>query len=362
MCSEPPLTHPDCKEYHREWNYRGKINVTQSGLACMPWSLNTRLNTSHYRFPDASVDEALNYCRNPYNTSTVGPFCYTEAMVGNRGRWDFCGIPLCSASDEDNAIYIKTSPYAFTITTNRFYVAEMLIYVLLPTYTVFGTAGNSMSFIVFNNPSVQQFNTAFLLQCLAVTDTLTLWAQTLGSLLGKLTGKYRQSDATCKIMNYLQHIPTTVSSWVLVLLSLERVIILSLPFRAKLICTRKRAITLLSSVVVIIVLIFIPIIIVNRTKHRVIFNDTSNDDFRIFSYCVSTDIIVLINGVTRCFAPFAIIFFLNIVIIILFFKFLRNHPNITQNTTNSQNTEMLQIKLQSLLLLATSFIFLVLTF
>lgn len=49
-------------------------------------------------FPEDSVDEAVNYCRNPSDESK-GPWCYTEG-----GSWEYCEIPFCPPPGEQDII------------------------------------------------------------------------------------------------------------------------------------------------------------------------------------------------------------------------------------------------------------------
>ena len=42
-------------------------------------------------FPDNSIREAANHCRNPSN-SAGGPWCYTNDPDI---RWEYCNIPMC---------------------------------------------------------------------------------------------------------------------------------------------------------------------------------------------------------------------------------------------------------------------------
>ena len=74
--------------------YTGTLAVTREGKTCQAWS--SQYPHSHTRnnpasFPDADLDEASNYCRNPDNESK-GPWCYT---TDSSARWEFCDVPFC---------------------------------------------------------------------------------------------------------------------------------------------------------------------------------------------------------------------------------------------------------------------------
>lgn len=55
----------------------GKLNITRSKRHCMPWTQvkNNEVNVSN--FPDPSMEDATNYCRNP-TKSITGCWCYTN--------------------------------------------------------------------------------------------------------------------------------------------------------------------------------------------------------------------------------------------------------------------------------------------
>jgi hypothetical protein len=44
-------------------------------------------------FPDATLGEAANYCRNPNEIDGVGPWCFT---TDPSMPWEGCDIPICS--------------------------------------------------------------------------------------------------------------------------------------------------------------------------------------------------------------------------------------------------------------------------
>ena len=84
-----------CKLTGTGQTYRGTLNVTKDGLACQRWD--TQHPHQHTRnndvmFPDDTVSDAENYCRNP-DDEPFGPWCYTEDP---NVRWNYCEIDDCS--------------------------------------------------------------------------------------------------------------------------------------------------------------------------------------------------------------------------------------------------------------------------
>ena len=87
----------ECRSAGPAMNYRGTAQKTASGRTCQRWDKqaphkHTRTNPS--KFPDSSLEEANNYCRNPDNMSG-GPWCYT---TDKEKRWEYCSIPICDSS------------------------------------------------------------------------------------------------------------------------------------------------------------------------------------------------------------------------------------------------------------------------
>ena len=74
------------------------MQTTRSGKTCQRWDS----QTPHVpqaslvvagNFPDSSVSDAENSCRNIDNDGN-GPWCYT---MDPSTRWEYCDIPLCSS-------------------------------------------------------------------------------------------------------------------------------------------------------------------------------------------------------------------------------------------------------------------------
>ena len=86
--------------------YLYTLNVTQSGIPCVawwdfwqgipsiiPWSALSSSNRMYDDafYPDRSIRDALNYCRNP-ETLPAQIWCYTEVAVG---KWGYCSPEEC---------------------------------------------------------------------------------------------------------------------------------------------------------------------------------------------------------------------------------------------------------------------------
>ena len=77
--------------------YNGVESQTSSGKTCQHWTETSPHNPNAAsknpaNFPDDSIADASNYCRNPDSTS-AGPWCYT---TDPGTRWQYCDVPLCA--------------------------------------------------------------------------------------------------------------------------------------------------------------------------------------------------------------------------------------------------------------------------
>ena len=98
VCEPPPTTNGGdviCKLTGTGQTYRGTLNVTKNGLDCQRWdsqSPHKHTRDNDVMFPDNTVSEAENYCRNP-DDEPFGPWCYT---TDPNTRWNYCDVPDCS--------------------------------------------------------------------------------------------------------------------------------------------------------------------------------------------------------------------------------------------------------------------------
>ena len=74
-------------------DYHGNISSTMLGYKCQAWASQSPHHhemTDPDRFPDATLEDAQNFCRNP--DGKLYPWCYTQEPKTN---WNYCNIPDC---------------------------------------------------------------------------------------------------------------------------------------------------------------------------------------------------------------------------------------------------------------------------
>ena len=98
------FTSDVCKEDELGISYNGTVAQTSSGLTCQHWTEQSPHSHNQQdqadKFPDASLSDAANYCRNPGGTPG-GPWCYT---TDPNTRWQTCDVPLCNRSRGEYSI------------------------------------------------------------------------------------------------------------------------------------------------------------------------------------------------------------------------------------------------------------------
>jgi len=84
----------DCNPTTDGREYTGHTSVTVSGKQCQAWVSqcpHQHSNNQDNMFPDGTINEASNYCRNPDNRDG-GLWCYTTDPAT---PWEKCNVPAC---------------------------------------------------------------------------------------------------------------------------------------------------------------------------------------------------------------------------------------------------------------------------
>ena len=94
FCNLFPLHCKECKVSQEGYKYQGSQAETRTGLTCQRWDTqepHKHTNNDAQYFPDQSLEDAANFCRNP-DREPGGPWCYT---TDDDTRWEYCDIPWC---------------------------------------------------------------------------------------------------------------------------------------------------------------------------------------------------------------------------------------------------------------------------
>ena len=108
ICAEE-VEVQNCKFDEAGYDYQGKITVTVEGIECQAWASDEPHSHSYDEdsyFVDGSVAAAENFCRNPDNSESGGPWCYT---VESGTRWDHCNIPICTTDGKLESVVWRSS-------------------------------------------------------------------------------------------------------------------------------------------------------------------------------------------------------------------------------------------------------------
>lgn len=108
---------------------------------------------------------------------------------------------------------------------------------------MFGTFGNIMNIIILSRKRFQQKSTSVYLICLAVADSLALWtAMSIGVAFNVFGIDLRvTSQVMCKITDWLTFTSGGFSIWLLVLLTIERMMLARFPVFSRSKLTRRSA-------------------------------------------------------------------------------------------------------------------------
>lgn len=122
-----------------------------------------------------------------------------------------------------------------------------------PLLLAVGTFGNILSIIVLLRSRLRRSTTMFYLTCLSFGDLFTLYTGLLRYWIRATvdTDIRNLSAISCKIHTFLVYLSLDFTVWVLVSVTVDRCLSVSMPFRAKLICSLTRS----KCVIVVILLL-----------------------------------------------------------------------------------------------------------
>ena len=183
---------------------------------------------------------------------------------------------------------------------------------LLPAETIvcllFNSCGmvmNSLIIIVITYGSLMKTSVfMILLLSLAIADNLALLFAILRQYGVYTLLVFSQSIWTCRGINFILFSSTTVSSWLIVLISIERFIAVFYPLRAHMYCTKRNLLVTIAIVFVIIHMFYVPLLFTGQITHV--------NNMHVCNVFVSETLLISIYGVliamAYCYLDMFIIF------------------------------------------------------
>jgi len=208
---------------------------------------------------------------------------------------------------------------------------------------VLGTIGNSLSLAVMMRKNLRRHTTALYLMVLAVVDTAVLynwfvrnWTYAISGIDTRLL-----SVASCKIHTFCSYFFVDFESWILVLVSFERLFAVFAPHRVRNIFTKKSAIIQITATGVFLVIVNLHFFWTQDLENGVC--DAIERRYMYFSRVWNW-----IDFVICSFAPFAIMLSSNVAIIT---RLVCLQKTKKQSSTNKRNNTM------TLTLIIVTFVF-----
>lgn len=375
QCCNPPCAGDDqvmCMWSNSGIEYSGKVSVTCSRIVCIPWyqSLHKLMNLTKglllqdrgilERFPDHSLEEASNYCRNP-TRDPCGPWCYTSLVDDSR---DYCCVPDCTAANKEGkseGVHGCMNDYILRLQVNMRDITE-------PLFAIVGIALNVFSINVFSQDSLAGKTTSTLFKILAIADSFALVlgpGQNFIDRISNLKGVENSNNIACKMYWPIRYFSWAYPGWILVCITLERHINISNPLIASNICNRKWVIKHLVGMFLFLIVIYVPniyykmkwSILTDRYSdgtYNIIDGDCASIPTEYWTSLVMTTM-VYIDFIMAAALPFIIMITYNILIIIELVK--TSIKRRAMNVTN-RGPDVSQL---TMTLLAVSFIFMLLS-
>ncbi|XP_052236161.1 pyrokinin-1 receptor-like [Dreissena polymorpha] len=102
-------------------------------------------------------------------------------------------------------------------------------------FLLVGVVGNTLNIIILSRNRIRKFSTSVYLMFLAVSDMLFMFSSCLIETVYETTGKRLEdtSNFMCKTSHWIAHTSAGFSVWLLVLLTIERVLLTKWPYVAK---------------------------------------------------------------------------------------------------------------------------------
>ena len=180
----------------------------------------------------------------PTTLSTVSPYPISNLTGDSHPHINFSDSPYSISTNWTTFDNDFNMSFTLTNSTEGSYTTPVVFEIISSLIVGIGIIGNILSLCVLTRKKFRKLSVSVYLRGLAVSDFFTLLvSNTFLYFLEKTAGNYMRDSQgwACKIFIWLHLSLPWVSSWLLVCISVERVIVVYIPHKAKKLCTSTKA-------------------------------------------------------------------------------------------------------------------------
>ncbi|XP_052777934.1 probable G-protein coupled receptor 139 [Mya arenaria] len=139
---------------------------------------------------------------------------------------------------------------------------------LLTPVILFGLVGNCLSMLTWGLGCHRETSTAVLLTALAATDTIVLTMPALEMWAYEVLNYWLRlpNVVFCKIFAWASYFGPSVSSWIIVLITMERFVSIWFPMKVRYVCSRSKVRMFIVGVYVVLAIMYSPFLFVTDLR------------------------------------------------------------------------------------------------
>lgn len=212
-----------------------------------------------------------------------------------------------------------------------------------PAIVIAGVIGNTLSLIVMKSQSLRHKSYSHYLCALAVFDTITLIIRLVTTINEYYTGILNErglfhsfNNIGCKVYNFFEHVSYLMSSWLVVLMAMERLIAVCFPFKKCVI--RQQSGAAASICCLLLVICF------SQSFRLAMIENIPTDIDMDYRICAATDTYTeMYTSLNMYFYQWSLTFFLPVVIVLVcnglvLYQIFKVRRAIKQKDKNSRRT------------------------
>lgn len=248
---------------------------------------------------------------------------------------------------------VLESTVTATLSKEEEFISTFLVGKIFKVFiTVFGLFGNILTIIILSKRRNIKSSTAVYLNALAISDILILifgpFCDWLEDMLEVIISNYGQF--ACKLQTFLQYSSSSTSSWLLVAVTIERAISVTLPHRVRSSCTTRVALIVVIVTWIVVYMANLHFLFGMGHTHNKLCKAVASQEYIHFSKYVFPWV-----DFSLCFAGPALLLIIGNIVII--FQLAQYHSR-QKHLANGPSSTSCSV---SIILIVVNFVFLVTT-